>query len=323
MELHGELVCVRSNSTRSRRKLGREDEDVHAGRLAWYAPLEAVSLPKPALLRRIESSVRSRLGLPFPWVQSRLLGRQLTLREGTIRDDIDYDDAWFHACARHAEVVFDVGANVGQSALIAMLNPAVRQVVLVEANWAALSVAAENLIRNDLAERARFVCAFADEAANRTVQFWTVGTGAAGSMFEGHAATAASAGSSRQVPTTTLDDIGTLYGVVPDLVKIDVEGAEAKVLAGHKIGAVKNRTRYLVEMHSMRELTMADNATRVLDWCASVGHSAWYLSEGTKLTSPSTIAHRGRCHLLLQPAAWPYPEWLAKIPQSAPLPDSP
>src|SRR5205085_718443 len=119
-----------------------------------------VSIPKPALLRRIETSVRSRLGLQFPWVQAKLLGRELTLRDGTVRDEIDYDDAWFHACARNAQIVFDVGANVGSSALMAMLCPSVRQVVLVEANWAALGVAAENLIRNGLAERARFVCAF-------------------------------------------------------------------------------------------------------------------------------------------------------------------
>lgn len=274
----------------------------------------------PRLLRRLESRVRSQLGLPPRWVHHTLLGKDLVVRAGTLRPETDYDDAWLYHCLRHAEVVFDVGANVGGSALLGLLCPNVRQLVLVEANPEALAMAAANLIRNGLSPRARFVSAFADEASDKLVEFWTVGTGAAGSAFQGHAVTAARAGSSQRVPTTTLDDLCDQFGVVPDFVKIDVEGAEANVLRGSTRCAAQERTRFLVEMHSPPELPMARNAELVLAWTSANGYVAWYLSEGTRLTSPQAIQHRGRCHLLLQPAAWPFPEWLAGIKQSTPLP---
>jgi FkbM family methyltransferase len=260
------------------------------------------------------------LGLPRPWVATRMLGQDIVLRDGTIPGETDYDDAWFHACAQHATTVFDVGANVGHSALMALLCPNVEQIVLVEANWEALAVASENLIRNQLSPRARFVCAFASQSADASVDFWTVGTGAAGSMYSSHATSAARTGSVRKVSTITLDGLSSRFGAVPDLVKIDVEGAEHDVLLGSRQLAAKHATRFIVEMHSMTELTMARNATQVLAWSREAGYAAWYMSAGTLLEQAETIQHRGRCHLLLQPSDWPYPEWLAAIPQSAKLP---
>src|SRR5688500_18942066 len=91
-------------------------------------------------VNRVTSAIRRRLGLPNRWVERRMLGRTLVVREGTLQQPhvADYDDAWLHACAQHAESVFDVGANVGQSALLMLLSGA-KRVVLVDANWQALS----------------------------------------------------------------------------------------------------------------------------------------------------------------------------------------
>jgi len=275
---------------------------------------------RPRFLRKLEASVRSRLGLPSPWTREQVLGRDVEVRWGTIRPEVDYDDAWLYACLQRAKIVFDVGANVGGASLIGLLCPNVEQVVLIEANPDALSVAAQNLIRNHLSDRARFVAAFADEVSDRVVEFWTVGTGAAGSMYPGAAATAARHRSATRVSTITLDELVAAYGVVPDFVKIDVEGAEGNVLRGARETARHLQSRFLVEMHSQPELTMAKNAEQVLAWADELGYAAWYLSDAVKLESPSTIEHRGRCHLLLQPATWGYPEWLRGIKQSTPLP---
>lgn len=272
------------------------------------------------MLRRIESRLRNRLGIPLPWVHQTLLGRELILRDGTIRDEIDYDDAWLCACVQQSKVMFDVGANVGQSSLMALLSPSIQKVVLVEANWEALAVAAQNLIRNGLSDKAHFVAAFAGEASDATVEFWTVGTGAAGSMYRGHALTAAKAGSMSRVPTIAIDDLCDRYGVTPDLVKIDVEGAEIKVLLGAKRCTKQKKTRFFVEMHSPPELSMVDNATQVLAWCKELGYVAWYMKGEQKLDTPEPIAHRGRCHLILQPADWEYPAWLRGIKQGSPIP---
>jgi hypothetical protein len=91
------------------------------------------------------------------------------------------------------------------------------------------------------------------------------------------------------------------------------------VLAGAKRCAALQKTRFLVEMHSNAELSMAENANRILAWCAEQKYRGWYLSEGTPLHSSEDVKTRGRCHLLLQPAGWPYPSWLEGIPQSAGL----
>jgi FkbM family methyltransferase len=253
-------------------------------------------------------------------VRRSLAGCDLVVRDGSLNDERDYDDAWLFACARHASVVFDVGANVGQSALLVLLCPNVRELVLVEANPDALRVAAENLIRNQLCARARFVSAFAADTSNAMVDLWTVGTGAAGSMYMGHAVAAARAGKVQRVPTTTLDELVDRYGTVPELVKVDVEGAESKVLAGSRQLAAHRRTRFLVEMHSPRELPMKDNADLVLAWATSTGYRVWYLRDGSVLETSAKIEHRGRCHVLLQPVEWEYPAWLAGIEQSAELP---
>ncbi|MGH2361385.1 MAG: FkbM family methyltransferase, partial [bacterium] len=141
----------------------------------------------------------------------------------------------------------------------------------------------------------------------------------AGSMYAGHARSAAKAGRSVEAPTVTVDHLCDLYTTVPDLMKIDVEGAENEVLRGSKRCARHAKTRFLVEMHSPPELPMVKNAARVLAWCEEVGFAAWYLADETRLEKPAQVGHRGRCHVLLQPSAWPYPEWLKGIKQSADL----
>lgn len=252
-------------------------------------------------------------------VRQQTLGRHFVVRDGSLSNRSDYDGAWLLASALHAETVFDIGANVGQSSLLVLLSQTVRQVVLVEANPEALVVAAENLIRSDLVDRARFVCSFAGETDHSEVRLWTIGTGAAGSADPGLALSAVKAASSFIVPTVTLDSLCDKYGIVPDLVKIDVEGAEHRVLRGSKLCASHLKTRFLVEMHRSPNLSMRANAAQVLAWCQDHGYAAWYLAKELLLDAPEPIQHRGRCHVLLQPAAWPYPQWLKGIRQSAAL----
>jgi FkbM family methyltransferase len=206
-------------------------------------------------------------------------------------------------------------------ALLALLCPEVRQVVLFEPNPDALMVASENLIRNKLSARARFVCAFVSAGSGDTARLWTVGSGAAGSVYASHAATASRGGHSIDVPTATLDEVSDAYGVVPELVKVDVEGAESQVLEGARRLASHNRSRFLVEVHSNPDLTITANTAAILSWCEGRDYAAWYLARHARLTDPEQVRDRGRCHVLLQPSAWPYPPWLVGIQQSAALPE--
>lgn len=277
-------------------------------------------LPPFGSLPQLARAARSRLGLGPRLVRRSILGHTYVVREGTIRSRSDYDDAWLVACAGEARIIADVGSNAGYTALLCLSLPNVQQMILIEANPEALSIAAENLIRNGLSANTRFINAFADERCDETVRFWAVKHGAAGSIYAIHSKTAHAQNRSIAVPTTTLDAICECLDVVPDLVKVDVEGAEYRVLQGSRECASRLRTRFFVEMHSNPELSMRQNAQSVIEWGRSSGYEAWYLKEKIRLESPEQIEHRGRCHLLLQPASWSFPEALRTIPQSGALP---
>ncbi len=144
---------------------------------------------KTSLLHKMQTAFRLALGLPSPIVKEKLAGQTVYVRAGGVRA-IEKDDAWLLACARRAENIFDVGSNIGQAALIMLLADNIRNIVCVDPNPRALTMAAENLILNRLSHKARFACFFADEADDQQVQFWTTGAGAAGSMYAQHAKTA-------------------------------------------------------------------------------------------------------------------------------------
>jgi len=242
--------------------------------------------------------------------------RELILRSGTYRVQADYDDAWLLACALRSKVVMDIGCNVGQASVIMSFSNAVNHVVLVDANPWALVIASENVLGNQLFNTTSFVCSFVSDTSNALQEFWTVKGGAAGSMFKSHAKTAHKRGTHYNINTTTIDSLCKDMNLNPDLIKIDVEGAESKALSGAKQQAMKQTTRFFVEMHSNAELTMLQNARLILDWCSQVGYSPWYLSEHILLSSAEQLAPRGRCHLLLQPEKWSFPEWLININQA-------
>src|SRR5690606_5965558 len=150
--------------------------------------------------------------------------------------------------------------------------------------------------------------------------FYTIGLGAAGSKYASHAQTAAALGAHTEVQTITLDDLMSYYATLPELVKIDVEGAELEVLEGARTLVEESRCKLFVEMHKIENLGMEASGDRVLDWCARTGYRAWYLKTGTALQSGAEIAHRGKCHLLLMPETEPYPEYLKGVLPNAELP---
>lgn len=251
----------------------------------------------------------------------KLLGKTYHLIKGTLRPTPDYDDAWLLALSQEAKFVFDIGSNIGQAALLMLHSGDVQQIILVDPDPDALSKAAFNLVHNGLSHKARFVCAFVSDQSDQLVDFYSIMGGAASSMYAGHAVTASSQGKKVKVVTTTIDQMVRDYGIQPDLIKIDTEGAERLVLQGASELAKLQTTRFMVEMHSNPELSMRENAQAVLDWASRANYRAWYLKEKNLLTSPEKIANRGRCHLLLLPSNANLPPSIMKLGQSATLED--
>lgn len=256
------------------------------------------------------------------FITSTLCGVSLNLLPGTLRTKVDQDDAWWFYLSKHHSVIFDIGCNIGYTALLALIQDPKRQMILVDPNPKALQMAAMNIIENNLGSRAQYLSAFVGDKLDDTVKFYTVGAGAAGSMYASHAETASSINSFMNVTTVTLDYIYEFYGMQPDLVKIDVEGAETLVMTSAKRLAADTQCTFFIEMHNVEDLGMEASGNLMIDWCKDLNYNAWYLKTGELLTSAYTIKDRGKCHLLLMPKDKTYPEYLVGIVQNATLPKS-
>jgi FkbM family methyltransferase len=279
-------------------------------------PAKAFTLPG-RVAGVVVSRLRERLA-PVPKLRT-VAGVSLTLHDGIDLGASDYDSAWAFSLMQSATTFFDVGANRGETALLALIA-GVEHLVVIDADADALASCTRNIAANFPGRLVRFVRCFVGDSDEGTRAFYAVRGGAANSMYAQHAVTAARIGQRLQVANRRLDTLCEQSGLVPDLVKIDIEGAERLALRGASKLAARGKTRFLVEMHSNPELTMQDNAAAVLTWAGDSSYEVFYLKHHQRLTSPEPIAGRGRCHLLLQPQGWDYPAQLHGIAQGAPLP---
>lgn len=256
------------------------------------------------------------------FVETNLCGVSLKLIPGTARKKEDQDDTWWYYLSKHHSVIFDIGCNIGYTAILALIQAPNRQIILVDPNPKALQKAATNLIENALGSRVQYMAAFVSDTIDDTIKFYTVGAGAAGSMYKSHAVTAASINSFLDVRTVTLDYLYDYYGLKPDLVKIDVEGAETLVMQGAKALAHESKCSFFIEMHNVENIGMEAAAQMMLDWCSEMGYRPWYIKTGELLLSAETIKNRGKCHLLLLPKESDYPAYLKGVLPHSPLPKS-
>ncbi|MDG5492231.1 FkbM family methyltransferase [Psychroserpens sp. SPM9] len=251
-----------------------------------------------------------------------LCGKSLKVLKNSFRLKEDQDDAWWFYLTQNHDVIYDIGCNVGYTALLALIQNPNRSILLVDPNPTALQKAATNLIHNGLSNKAFFMPAFVSDAVDETVKFYTIGSGAAGSMYASHAQSAAAINSFMEVKTVTLDYLYSFYGLKPDLVKIDVEGAETMVMQASKVLAKEAQCSFFIEMHNVENLGMEAAGQLMLDWCKEMSYRAWYLKTGSQLLTAETIKDRGKCHLLLLPSNQEYPAYLKGILPNSPLPKS-
>ena len=153
--------------------------------------------------------------------------------------------AAFKPCVRDGATVMDIGANVGAYTLLfATWAGSSGRVFAFEPSTASRSGLARHLRLNRLCDR---VSVEADAVADTTgtVPFKDVCSNGNNRML------AEPDGDSRAVPSVSIDDFCAAHGLAPDLIKIDVEGAELAALRGARrtIAARGAGLALFVELH--------------------------------------------------------------------------
>tara|TARA_S200000501_G_scaffold353209_1_gene372753 strand:+ start:657 stop:1496 length:840 start_codon:yes stop_codon:yes gene_type:complete len=214
---------------------------------------------------------------------------------------IDYETGWLIELAKNSEIIFDVGCNIGQSAVLLNAFTSIKSIFLFEPNPYALAICTENAILNGFSDKIKLFNYCISNECTKEKEFFTVLSGAAGSLDPSFARTAKNMNSSFKVGLITLDKIINKEKVIPDFVKVDVEGHEFEVLSGSNELVKLRKTKFLVEMHSSPTLSMSANCRNILDWANKHNYIVVYLKEMKIIEEPDCIGNRGRCHLLLAP----------------------
>jgi FkbM family methyltransferase len=185
-------------------------------------------------------------------------------------------DAWepelyarFKAVLRPGMTVLDVGASFGLYAVAAgrLVGPAGRVHAFEPARRSAAALR-RHLAWNGVADRVEVIEA---AAADRTGEaaFFEQETSFLASLIEQSARQEEWRGARpverRRVPTVSLDGFCRDRGLRPDVVKVDVEGAEAAVLRGARDLLHARRARLFLELH-LRFGTDALDALDAAGW---------------------------------------------------------
>lgn len=207
-----------------------------------------------------------------------MCGRRLMFRvssEVEIRrvDSMAREEAFVErmlCCLKDDDVCWDVGANIGVATLLFAASGHGVRVYAFEPEPRNAGRLRENVSLNGLEDRvAIFELALASESGTVPLRFHgSVGTGTHSILSgcdEGDGDTVA-------VAAVRADDLGD--APAPDLVKIDVEGAEMRVLRGAEGLLRKEAVRELfIELHPDRLLRDGTSAEEVERWLARLGYA--------------------------------------------------
>ncbi len=142
--------------------------------------------------------------------------------------------AWLERTVRPGDTVWDVGANVGvYSLLAARLLDGSGTVVAVEPGYANFAALCDNVLLNGLEDRVvPLPLVLGESSRTATLDYSDLRAGSALHLFDG-AGGGAPAAYRQPVLVHTLDEVVDRFGMAaPTLLKLDVDGGEASVLAG-------------------------------------------------------------------------------------------
>ena len=247
-----------------------------------------------------------------PAVDVTLVGVKYRLRrEARPRQTGDRDYPVLQALARGKRCILDVGANVGLTTLVMSATMAADgRIVAFEASEDACTLIRANVALNGLADRVLVVNALIAERSGLTLDFYGDAASGSASIIPGYL--------SHHRPlrkvTLALDEFIAHSNIAPELIKIDVEGAELQAIAGLEQTMRTIRPVLFVELHAWGDVTVDGTAARLLPQLASLNYCMVYLYSGEVVTDAAVLARRGRCHVLICPCESPLLDQLATLP---------
>jgi FkbM family methyltransferase len=162
---------------------------------------------------------------------------------------------------KEGHVFYDVGANAGFFTLIASkLTGPQGRCLAIDPSPHNAAVIQDIVALNALTNCQVLQEAVADEARKALFSFSAPGSPT------GHLGAPASAEDAIEVQVTTLDDLCSRFGA-PDVVKMDIEGAEDRALAGARTLLKNKRPVWIIELHGN------ERASAVRDLLGAAGYS--------------------------------------------------
>ena len=200
----------------------------------------------------------------------------------------------FLACLRRGDVVYDVGANIGVMAVLAarqLDQVGGGEVLAIEANPVTADTLGRNLSLNGVASvRARVHAAALGEAPGEG-RLLIAGDCAEGkdrlmdATTTGVAASPDATQEAIRVPIERGDDVARETRSSPNVMKVDVEGAELRVMrgfAGHLAHGLPREV--FIEVHPALMAVHGDSEQDLLTWMAEHGYrSVWCRPRGSEV----------------------------------------
>lgn len=236
-----------------------------------------------------------------------LCGRTFRVGYETRHNRQDRDYPLLQRLAMGKRCVFDVGANHGLATLVMSTTMAQDgRIYAFEASEETCQVARHNLALNGLERRVQVINALVADRTGQALDFYWDHTSGGASLIPGYL------GHQTPIQKTalSLDDFCEIQNLAPDLIKIDIEGAEGRALAGMGKALAKLRPAVVVELHSWQEMPLARNAAQILALLPPLDYQMIYLRTRSPVKDPQVLASRGRCHVLLWPGEQALPDWL-------------
>ena len=213
--------------------------------------------------------------------------------------------------------IWDVGAHKGITALIMATAMPAGRLYAIEASEYAANIIRANASLNGLTDRIEVVNALVDERSGATMDFYWDSASVYASVLPNREEPGRRVEPLRKA-TLSLDDFASAPDRSPDFVKIDVEGAEGRVLRGMQNTLRHARPLAFVEVHRLSDKSVGDHAVSLLPFVQAVGYRMIALRTKREVTDAESLAgYASRVHVLLLPVERQLPEGLTSLDTSS------